>query len=538
MKNAINVGAILDDIAEKFPDRPVFMEVERDSTLTTTTYANLLQSVNTRSLELSARGIGSGDIVLLLEPVSRQLYIDLLALLRLGACALFLDPGMSLATMKNCLREVKPGAMIASGFYKVLARVSGLSAEIDYSNKLRSDSVKALTEKSPALITFTSGSSGRAKAIVRSHGFLKVQLAVLKKELAITPERIELTALPMFVLANIASGACTVLSRAGIKDPKKASVKVLEKELRISGADSILASPSLVGNLVEFLKEGNSTVPALKTVFTGGGTVSTKLIETVARVFPEAAISTVYGSSEAEPIAHIKECERTQKDRDLSRRGAGLLVGRVIDEIDLRILPLDKPDDGIKRYRSHLKMLHGGADFEAQTGEIIVSGAHVVEHYLCKDDEIGRKLDLEGRRFHRTGDYGYLDNQGRLWLTGSVAPGNNLSFAAEEAARAVLKDNLQLAFYKNHLYLETRKSLAPVLFNRLRMALTFAGPTEISTVSTIALDRRHNTKIIYRELEKRPLLSGLGRLFKLGDQGLFFGFFKSIDFRSRYAHRG
>ena len=133
MKNAINVGAILDDIAEKFPDRPVFMEVERDSTLTTTTYANLLQSVNTRSLELSARGIGSGDIVLLLEPVSRQLYIDLLALLRLGACALFLDPGMSLATMKNCLREVKPGAMIASGFYKVLAWVSGLSAEIDYS---------------------------------------------------------------------------------------------------------------------------------------------------------------------------------------------------------------------------------------------------------------------------------------------------------------------------------------------------------------------------------------------------------------------
>ncbi|HMO23903.1 MAG TPA: hypothetical protein PKC98_23300, partial [Candidatus Melainabacteria bacterium] len=130
------------------------------------------------------------------------------------------------------LREVKPGAMIASGFYKVLAWVSGLSAEIDYSYKLRSDSVKALTEKSPALITFTSGSCGRAKAIVRSHGFLKVQLAVLKKELAITPERIELTALPMFVLANIASGACTVLSRAGIKDPKKASVKVLEKELR------------------------------------------------------------------------------------------------------------------------------------------------------------------------------------------------------------------------------------------------------------------------------------------------------------------
>lgn len=538
MEQAINVGAILDDIAEKFPDRPVFKEVERDSTLTTTTYGDLLERVNRRSLELSKDGIGNGDIVLLLEPVSKQLYIDLLALFKLGACALFLDPGMSLATMKNCLREVKPGAIIASGFYKVLARLSGLSAEIDCSKKLDSDPVKALTEESPALITFTSGSSGRAKAIVRSHGFLKVQLAVLKKELAITETRVELTALPMFVLANIASGACTVLSKAGVKDPKKASVRILEKELRISGADSILASPSLVGNLVEYLKEENSALLNLKTVFTGGGTVRADMIETATRVFPEADFITVYGSSEAEPIAHIIESKRSQEDRDLSRRGAGLLVGSVIDEIELRILPLDKPDDNIKRYTTHLNELHGDAGFEAQTGEIIVGGDHVVEHYLLKEDEIGRKLDLAGRRFHRTGDYGYLDSRGRLWLTGSVAPGNNLSYAAEETARAVLKDNLQLAFYKNHLYIETKNSLAPVLFNRLRMALAFAGPTEISTVSNIALDRRHNTKVLYNELEKRALLSGRGRLFKLGDQGLFFGFFKSIYFRGRYAHRG
>ena len=185
MEQAINVGAILDDIAANYPDRAVFMEVERDSALTTTTYGDLLETVKRRSQGLSKTGIKNGDIVLLLKPVSKQLYIDLLALLKLGACALFLDPGMSTATMKNCLREVKPKAMIASGFYKILATVTGLSAEIDCSKKLDSDPVKALTEDSPALITFTSGSSGRAKAIVRSHGFLRNQLAVLKKELAI-----------------------------------------------------------------------------------------------------------------------------------------------------------------------------------------------------------------------------------------------------------------------------------------------------------------------------------------------------------------
>ena len=69
-------------------------------------------------------------------------------------------------------------------------------------------------------------------------------------------------------------------------------------------------------------------------------------------------------------------------------------------------------------------------------------------------------------------------------------------------------------------------------------ALAFAGPTEISTVANIALDRRHNTKVLYKELERRALLSGRGRLFILGDQGLIFRFFKSINLRSRYAHRG
>src|SRR5205085_799649 len=54
-------------------------------------------------------------------------------------------------------------------------------------------------------------------------------------------------------------------------------------------------------------------------------------------------------------------------------------------------------------------------------GEIVVSGAHVVAHYLDRAADATAKIRAGARIWHRTGDLGYRDERGRLWLVGRAA---------------------------------------------------------------------------------------------------------------------
>ena len=82
--------------------------------------------------------------------------------------------------------------------------------------------------------------------------------------------------------------------------------------------------------------------------------------------------------------------ETSAEDWRLMREGGGLLAGTPIPEIGVEIL-----DD-----------------------EIIVTGDHVNKGYLDSAGDASNKLRRGGTIWHRTGDAGRFDDQGRLWLLG------------------------------------------------------------------------------------------------------------------------
>ena len=57
-----------------------------------------------------------------------------------------------------------------------------------------------------------------------------------------------------------------------------------------------------------------------------------------------------------------------------------------------------------------------------EAGEVVVSGDHVQKGYINDPQAVraNKVLDADGVVWHRTGDLGYLDARGRLWLVGRV----------------------------------------------------------------------------------------------------------------------
>jgi acyl-coenzyme A synthetase/AMP-(fatty) acid ligase len=100
----------------------------------------------------------------------------------------------------------------------------------------------------------------------------------------------------------------------------------------------------------------------------------------------------------------------------MTRLGAGLCVGRPFDGVDIRILriteaPIASMDDAVR--------LGPG-----EVGEVVVRSKHVSPAYVADAPNTRwHKIpsDTPGAVWHRVGDAGYLDDEGRLWYCGRVS---------------------------------------------------------------------------------------------------------------------
>jgi acyl-CoA synthetase (AMP-forming)/AMP-acid ligase II len=263
---------------------------------------------------------------------------------------------------------------------------------------------------------------------------------------------------------------------------------------------TIGASPALIARLTEECKRAGKTLPEVEQVFMGGAPVFPIDLREAKAVFPRAEIIAVYGSTEAEPMAEVPLSKISEMDFAAMQRGGGLLAGAPISAIRLRIIR--------EQWATPIAPLDQAA-FTAMTlssgevGEIVVSGEHVLAGYLHGEGDSETKFGVEGVRWHRTGDLGRLDADGRVWLLGRAvakiqdARGVIYPFAVECAAQQIPGvQRSALVQVGGHRVLAIAGKLRGGT-DAVRGALDWAQIDEVRLVSAIPMDKRHNAKVDY-----------------------------------------
>jgi len=519
----MNIAEILKQQSQKRPDKAAIIDVRRGKDRITT-FAGLEVASARGAALLKTSGLVAGDTVLVFLPMSAELYKALMTLFRLGITAMFLDPSAGREHIERCCKIRPPAALIAASKAHLLRLISPalrriprhfsfdafLPATIPWSrsHRLQPDlSIFPCAADTPALITFTSGSTGQPKATVRSHEFLLEQHRVLDRAIHLTPDAIDLATLPVFVLANLASGVTSLIPDADLRRPGRIKAEPVLRQVERYRPASIAASPAFLERICDACERLGNTVSGFRYVFTGGAPVFPNQLDRFAATFPGAEIVAVYGSTEAEPIAHIGREELTADDRTAMSSGSGLLVGMPVVEISVRVIlpqwgvPLGTLDkDGF----SALCLTAGN------TGEIVVNGGHVLKEYLNGVGDEETKFRVNGTIWHRTGDSGYFDDTGRLWLLGRSAAvinderGELYPFAVECAVRqlpAVACAALVWRQNKRILFVQLRKE-SRIDTDAVRDRLAWAWIDEVRVIEEIPLDRRHNAKVDYGRLAK------------------------------------
>ncbi len=375
------------------------------------TFAELAQRVERVAVELVRRGVQPGDRVAMLTPPGVDLVAAVYGVWRAGGVTVIADRGLGLQGLGRAVRSTRPAWVI--GPKRALAASTALrwaprATRLDVADLLVAAAGELPPEPSGddvAAVLFTSGATGPAKGVRYLHRQLVAQRDALAATYSITAGDRLVAAFAPFALYGPALGIPTALPNCDVTKPAELTAAMLDEACARIGATLAFASPSALANVVA-TADGSplAGLEALRVVFSAGAPVPSETLEAVGRLAPNASLHTPYGMTEVLPVADIELGEIVAAEA--AAPDGGVCVGRPVSGAQVRIVPLDfdaaeLPD----------------AVAVGVMGEILVRAPWVSEGYLGLW-ATQRAARPGAGEWHRSGDVGHVDADGRLWVEG------------------------------------------------------------------------------------------------------------------------
>ena len=390
----------------------------------------------TRTREIAAglvdMGVRPGDRIALLVTPGADLIACVYAAWRIGAVVVVADSGLGVRGMRRALRSAEathvigipaglglartldlPGVRILVGRTGPATRVLGADASLaEVARRGRAFLAYADLPAIPpgdadALVAFTSGATGPAKGVVYTHARLAHLRDSLRRAYSIGPDDALVAAFAPWSVLGPALGIASAIPDMDLTDASTLSARALGDATAAVGGTLAWASPTAVRAVVDsgdiLDTHGRAALAHLRLLLVAGAPVPVELLERASALLPSATLATPYGMTEALPLTEVT------LDELRAASGRGVLVGRALEGVDIAIAPLDAA--GVP-----------AADIAREpgtTGEIVVRCAWMRDRYDRRWATQHRADSPRG--WHRTGDVGHFDEQGRLWVEGRLA---------------------------------------------------------------------------------------------------------------------
>ena len=386
----LRLHELLARAAERFPEKPA--TIFEGQTLS---YREVLARSEALAGHLQQTcGVRKGERVLLDLQNGPDFVIALFGVLRADAVAVPVSPANLAQELKHYLED--SGAKVAVVEQEVAARFAGLPLE----HLVEMDGFRGNAEPAPSaakphelcLMPYTSGSTGQPKGCMHTHATCLHNIAGAALWKHITQDTVALATAPFFhvtglihsFLATVYSGGTMVIQRRW--DPLSAA-QLVERH-RCTHWDNV---PTMVVDLLSHPKALEHDVSSLKWIFGGGAAmpeaIAQKLFEVCGVRYMEG-----YGLTETISQTHINPPQNPKQQ----------CLG--IPTFDTEALVID-PES--------LRVLGPG-----EQGEIVVRGPQLLIGYWGNEKAYRESMvEVEGRRFFRTGDLGRMDEDGYFFIS-------------------------------------------------------------------------------------------------------------------------
>jgi len=367
---------------------------------------------------LIGQGVKKGDRVLILLFNGIEYVASYYGAMKAGAIPVSLSTGITAEGLRPIIDELEPAACVTSkrfedvfiqcgpacaGIKNILVKSpekswpGGISAvswdDVVGGSEIRPVRVDVAASDLAGII-YTSGSTGTPKGMMLTHANIVSNVASICEYLRLTERDIQMAVLPFFYVMGksllnthfAAGGTVAINNRFAFT----AAVLKEMSELEVTGFSGVPSTYAYLLHRSPLLKY-RDRLPNLRYCSQAGGHMARQIKEDLRKALPpHTEIYIMYGATEASARLTFLEPEKFSEKIDS--------IGRAIPGVTMRILDPD------------------GNELPAgQVGELAGSGPNIMQGYW-KDEELSRKV-LDRNGYH-TGDLGYRDEEGYLYLVG------------------------------------------------------------------------------------------------------------------------
>ena len=314
-----------------------------------------------------------------------------------GGCVCVFDPTWPKNILKNLVNEQAPNILIgASDLLPIVidgqSQILGFDENALYDLILSNDETTTLRSQPspdmPFLIGFTSGSSGKPKAFIRSHqswieSFRQsaFELGTCAEDVVVAPGPLSHGLSLYAVFEAISAGASVAIHR-------RFNAEAVLKSIQDTKATVLVVVPTMLDVILECGTGLDQSHASVTRVITAGSKLSPVLRKAVTLIFPNADIIEYYGASELSFVSTAKGSEACPEQS----------VGRPFSGVEIRVL-----DDAGQSVKT------------GQVGTIWIKSSMISNGYVGPTDGSGFRANGP---WATVGDLGHLDKDGFLYLDG------------------------------------------------------------------------------------------------------------------------
>ncbi len=391
--------------AAEHPDLPYFDLYDE-----TVTYGRLWKESARYAAGLTKFGVERGDKVCLIYPTCAEFFYTFFAVLRLGAVPVPLYPTLGVDATATILRDSEATVVATIGWFRAGVEESQSAAAnvrhvLEPFDLERDDPLPAFPTVGPedvAFIQYTSGSTGHPRGVVLSHANVLRTVEFMAEACQLTRDDVVVSWLPLYHDMGLIgcaftppwSGARLYLLPPDLKNPRV----WLEMITRVRATFTV--SPDFgYRNCVRNVHDtAGLDLSCLKQALSGAEPVRLSTIQAFEDKFVISNVLTpCYGLAEATLAVAIWPRNTPLR---VDRSGKFLSVGQPCRGVSVRIMEGEQPV---------------GPDVQ---GEICVRSPGVMQGYYNNPEATRRVLPPDG--WLRSGDLGFLDSDGYLYVTGRL----------------------------------------------------------------------------------------------------------------------
>ncbi|MDN3353818.1 amino acid adenylation domain-containing protein [Actinomadura sp. DC4] len=397
------VSALIEEQTDRHPDHPAISYDGR-----TLTYGELDGLVNGLAAELAGRGVRKGDIVPLLVVNSLEMPVAYLALMKLGAPFVPLDPDWPDDRLRSTFGVLPRGLVLCAETRTVPTEMRDRAVVVDVDRVSPAPRRATVPLEPDDLIYgyFTSGTTGTPKCAMNRHGGLTNRLRYMTRYFGAAGEDVVLQNSKHTFDSSLwqlfwplITGGHSVLPVQGEFLNLQHTVETIA-EYGITAADFVSSVFNALAAHVDGDAEALRRLGSLRRLVVGSEPLNPDAVHRMMAQLPGLRVTNGYGPTEATigMVFHPVSPED----------GDAIPLGRPIDNCYAVVLD------------EELRPLPPG-----ETGEIVIGGVCLGEGYLGDPVATAKAFirnpfsdRIPGDRLYRTGDLGHLDEDGRLFFSG------------------------------------------------------------------------------------------------------------------------